>query len=357
MQLDWIQLLDFRSYEEYDYRPAPDVNVLIGPNGAGKTNLLEAIGYLGSLKSIRGAPDAALRRIDTEATVLRGEITEGEHTSLVELELGARRRVQVNRQRLARSADILDVAIVVPFQPDDLDIVKRGPSLRRDFLDALAIQLAPGALLDQQEYDKAVRQRNALLRQDGRYADISTLAVWDERMSQAGARVVARRARAVETLEEHVTQAYEHVAERPSPVSFEYRSTWNGSLSRDVDAVTQQLAGSLEAARQSDMDRRVTTVGPHRDDPVVRIDGRDSRLHASQGEQRTLVLALRLASHRGIEAVTGRRAMLLLDDVFSELDIDRARALAAHLPDAQTFITTARSEEVPVAGEEVRIRG
>jgi len=355
MQLDWIQLRDFRSYDEFDYRPDPAINVLIGPNGAGKTNLLEAVGYLGSLRSLRGAPDAALRRIGTEQTVLRGEITEGERTSLVELELGERRRVQVNRQRLARTADILDIAIVVAFQPDDLDIVKRGPAQRRDFLDHLAVQLAPGSLLDQQEYDKSVRQRNALLRQEGRYADRDTLAVWNQRVSQAGARVVARRAKAITTLEDHVSLAYEHVAGRPSAVTFEYGATWGGPLDLDPDQIEPRLARALEQATPADLERRVTTVGPHRDDPVIRIDGRDSRIHASQGEQRTLVLALRLGSHRGVEAVTRRIPMLLLDDVFSELDIQRATALAQHLPTAQTFITTARSEEVPVHGQEVRI--
>ncbi len=355
MQLDWIQLRDFRSYRDFEYRADPAINVLIGPNGAGKTNLLEAIGFLGSLRSLRGAPDAALRRIGADTAVLRGEISEGDRTSLIELELGDRRRVQVNRQRLSRAAEMLDVAIVVAFQPDDLDIVKRGPAHRRDFFDHLAVQLAPGAHLDQQEYEKAVRQRNALLRQEGRHADRDTLAVWDQRVSQAGARVVARRARAITTLEEHVSLAYEQVAGQPSDVAFEYGATWGGPLLPDPSAVEPLLADALEAARPIDLERRVTTVGPHRDDPAIRINGRDSRLHASQGEQRTLVLSLRLASHRAVESVTRRIPLLLLDDVFSELDIDRATALARHLPQAQTFITTARSEEVPVHGREVRL--
>lgn len=355
MRLDWIQLRDFRNHPEFDYRPDPAINVLIGPNGAGKTNLLEAVGYLGSLRSLRGAPDAALRRIGAQSAVLRGEITEGDRTSLIELELGERRRVQVNRQRLGRTADILDVAIVVAFQPDDLDIVKRGPAYRRDFIDHLSVQLTPGALLDQQEYEKSVRQRNALLRQEGRYADRDTLSVWDQRVSQAGARVIGRRAKAISTLEEHVSLAYEQVAGRPSGVSIEYGATWGGPLDPDPAASEPLLAAALAEARPTDLERRVTTIGPHRDDPVIRIDERDSRLHASQGEQRTLVLALRLASHRGIEAVTRRVPMLLLDDVFSELDIERARSLAGHLPTAQTFITTARSEEVPIEGQEVWI--
>lgn len=356
MHLAWIELRDFRSHAEFDYRPDPGVNVIVGPNGAGKTNLLEAVGYLGSLRSLRGAPDAALKRIGVAAAVLRGEIVDGDRTSLVELELADRRRVQVNRQRLTRTADMLDVAIVVAFQPDDLDIVKRGPANRRDFVDHVAVQLAPGALGDQQDYEKAVRQRNALLRQEGRHADRDTLAVWDQRVSQAGARVLERRLRTIQALEQHVSKAYGDVAEAPSDVGFRYVSSWGGALEPGT-ALESRLAAALHDARTTDMERRVTTVGPHRDDPAVTIDGRDSRLHASQGEQRTLVLALRLASQRSIEAMTGRRPMLLLDDVFSELDIGRAAALADHLPDAQTFITTARSEEVPIRGQEVRLDG
>ncbi len=354
MRLGWIELTDFRSYRQLRFDPDPSVNVLVGNNATGKTNLLEAIAYLGSLRSFRGAPEAALVQLEAQAAVIRGEVIHGDSSSLVEIELPAagRRRVQVNRQRLARSSDLLGHLRIVVFLPDDLDVIKRSPSYRRDFIDQVAVQLWPGAHLDQAEYDRALRQRNTLLRQMGRSADAPTLAVWNERLSQAGAKVMARRAQALDRLSERVDDAYRALAGEGTPVSFSYDSDWGGSLDVGISASEHQarLWAALETAEPTDKDRRTTTVGLHRDEPQFFLAGRPSRTHASQGEQRTLVLSLRLATHHAVAALTGLPPLLVLDDVFSELDMARAQALADALPIAQTFITTARDEEVPVAG-------
>ncbi|MGH8875033.1 MAG: DNA replication/repair protein RecF, partial [Acidimicrobiia bacterium] len=193
----WLELARFRSYRGLSWEPAAEINLLVGPNGAGKTNLLEAIGYLAALRSFRSVPDEALITMGAEAAVIRGEVLRGERASLVEVEVprAGRRRVQVNRHRPARSSDLLGVLRVVTFLPEDLDLVKRGSAHRRDFLDQVAVQLWPTAHLDQQEYERALRQRNSFLRQVGPGpVDSVTLAVWDERLSQAGGRVMARRA-------------------------------------------------------------------------------------------------------------------------------------------------------------------
>jgi len=354
VRLDWLELANFRSYPLLEFAPEPTVNVLVGHNGAGKTNLLEAVAYLGSLTSFRGAPDSALVALEAPSAVLRGEVHHAGSNSLVEIELPVegRRRVQVNRQRLTRAADMLGHLRIVVFLPDDLDIVKRSPSYRRDFLDAVCVQLWPVAYLDQQEYERALRQRNSLLRQMGRNTDPTTLSVWNQRLSEAGAKIMVRRHEAIEALSTHVEQAYQALAGETTEIVLGYRSEWGGSVTEpsSVEELSARLWASLEEAEATDKDRRTTTVGPHRDEPVFFINGRPTRTHASQGEQRTLVLSLRLASHAAVSERVGSPPLLVLDDVFSELDMNRARALAVALPEAQTFITTARDEEVPLAG-------
>jgi len=353
MEFSWLELKDFRSYHELRLEPDPGVNVFVGPNGAGKTNLLEAAAYLTSLRSFRGAPDEALINDEAEAAVVRGEVQHVQSTSLIEAELpqGGRRRIRVNGQRPTRSTDLLGHVRGVVFLPDDLDIVKRGPAYRRDFLDGVAVQIWPGAHLDQQDYERSLRQRNTLLREAGREVDEPTLAVWDERLSLAAGKLMVRRSAAAEALREWIVDTYDRLATVATRVELHYASKWGGSLEgTPSQTVAEILAEALRRSRRADTERRVTTMGPHRDEPWFTVDGRDARTRASQGEQRTLALSLRLASHRSVSEATGEPALLLLDDVFSELDLDRANALAGMLPQAQTFITTAREEEIPVHG-------
>jgi DNA replication and repair protein RecF len=239
---------------------------------------------------------------------------------------------------------------VVAFLPEDLDIVKRGPDRRRGFLDEVAVQLTPAASLDQSEFDRALRQRNAFLKQ--RIDDEATLAVWDQRLAQAGGKVMARRAGAAAELGPVLDRSYADIAVQAAGLRINYVSTWGGDLDPTIPAPDfgDRLAGGLEAARRADRERGVTTVGPHRDDPVMELDGHDLRYHGSQGEQRTAALSLRLATHRAVSDRAGVAPLLLLDDVFSELDPGRAEALAGALPDNQTLITTADRADVPIDG-------
>ncbi len=357
MHLDWLTLAGFRSYAQLEWEPDPGVNVIVGRNGAGKTNLLEAVAYLGSLRSFRGAPDHALVGFDTENAYIRGQVTSGPAQSLIELELRRRggRQARVNTQRLARTADLLGHVRFVTFLPEDLDIVKRGPAYRRDFLDATAVQLWPASHLDQADFDRALRQRNAFLKQNDR--DEVTLGVWDERMAQAGGKVMARRARTVALLSDHISEVHSGISGSDAEVGFDYSSGWKGELDPKVSPseFTQRLLDALGEARRRDRERRVTTVGPHRDEPILLLEGHDSRYHASQGEQRTLTLSLRVASHRAITDLIDRAPILLLDDVYSELDPARSEALTRSLPTAQTLVTTADPADVPLEGAAWRI--
>jgi len=355
VELAWLELSDFRSYGSLRFSPERGINVLVGSNAAGKTNLLEAIGYLGLLTSFRKASDEALVRESSEAAIVRGEFHHLDRSALVEVALHReqRRRVQVNGQRLTRFSDILAHVRTVVFQPDDLDIAKRSPSYRRDFLDNAAVQLWPGAAKDLADYQRTLRQRNAFVKQVGPQADRKSLDVWNEQLAETGAVLCSRRAATIETLAPFLSRAYQHLAGAPTEARISYASSWGG----DMDAVggaaewKARLWEALESAVEKDLVRRTTTVGLHRDDPMLLLDERDTRTHASQGEQRSLVLALRLAQQSAISQGTGLVPVTLLDDVFSELDLKRARALAAALPEGQTFITTARDEEVPIEGK------
>lgn len=359
MRVDWLSLVDFRSYRSLDWAPDSRVNLLVGPNAAGKTNLLESVGYLSSLKSFRSAPDAALVAEDADSAILRAGVGSGDRERLIEVEVPrvGSKKAQVDKTRLKRTSDLLGVLRVIAFLPEDLDLIKRGPSNRRDLLDDIAVQLWPSAYLDQAEYERSVRQRNAFLK-SGEHDDV-TLSVWDSRLAQAGGRVMARRARVIETIEPRLEEAYRVIAASDIRAGLEYRASWFEGPPSPLSAgeYAEQLAEGLERRRRIDYERRVTTVGPHRDEPTFVLDERDARTHASQGEQRTVALAVKLAAHEAVAEAVSDQPVLLLDDVFSELDPERSKALAGALPDdTQTMITTARPEDVPVSGRVWTVR-
>jgi len=361
VHLGWMELRDFRSYAELDFRPETGINVLVGRNGAGKTNVLEAIGYLSALRSFRGAPDAALIRSGRPAAVVRGgfERPAGEVRVEIEIPEGGRRRVLFNAKRPKRFSDVGGELPLVAFLPDDLDLVKRGPGGRRSYLDDLISRLHPTAAADLAEYEKALRQRNTLLRNDGRHADPLMLEVWDERLAVGGSRVLAHRLNLIDRIAPILAEAYRTVGGTET-LSVTYQTAWTAPIdattSRDPFDHVEALREALLERRSRDLDQRTTTVGPHRDDPGLRVDERDARSRASQGEQRSSALALRIAAYRLLEARHDRAPILLLDDVFSELDPDRAAGVLDLLPKGQVFVTTAREDEVPVEGRRWHVK-
>jgi DNA replication and repair protein RecF len=329
-----LSLLDFRLFAELTFVPPVEgTTVIVGPNGSGKTTILEAVGYLGTQRSFRHAPREAMIRTGAERGIVRGEFRDPNRV-LVEAELAriGNSRAQVNRQA-ARRQELAAAAPVTVFSPDDLALVQRGPSGRREMLDdALRVMdRAAGVTID--EAERVIRQRTALLRQSGgRLKDdiATTLDVWDQRLASAGLALALAREVLVDRAAPLVERGYRALAGRDETVSLAYRRSWEGDLG---DALAARRAGDVRAG--------VTTVGPHRDDLVVRIAGRDARLHASQGEQRSVALALRLGLHQLLTDRLGQPPILLLDDVFSELDPDRSRALVEQLPVSQALVTTA----------------
>ena len=358
MQVDWLSLTNFRSYDSLEWSPDPGVNLLVGPNGSGKTNVLEAIAYMATLRSFRGSPDKSLIRDGAESMVIRSGLSGDGRERLIEIEVpvSGSRRTQVDKTRLRRTADLLGVVRVIAFLPEDLDLVKRGPAYRRDLLDAVAVQLWPAAYLDQSEYDRALRQRNAFLKAGER--DTQALSVWDSRLAQAGGRVMGRRARVAELLGPLLGESYRQISDSVQKADIDYVTSWGSGDIRQKTAgeFASEIAPALEANHRADFDRRLTTVGPHRDEPMFSIDGVETRTHGSQGEQRTMALAVKLAAHGAVADMVGAPPVLLLDDVFSELDAERSAALAKNLPgDTQTLITSARPEDVPISGSMWRV--
>lgn len=336
MHLQHIWLNDFRSYPSLDVELPTGLTAFLGRNGQGKSNVLEAVAYLATLESFRGAPAEALVRRGSTSAVVRGQVLVDGREQLIEAEINltGRNRVQVNRQRLQRTRDLVEAFRVTVFAPDDLELLKGGPQVRRSYLDRALVLERPAVDSVRSNFEKALRQRNALLKQcKGRLDEAAglTLDVWDQKLAQAGDELTRLRRDLADRLSPVTTRAYQDVAGETSDVRLVYVSEWQ----------EQGLAAALVASRADDVRRGTTLVGPHRDDLLVLLNDMPSRTHASQGEQRSLALGLRLGVHRLVTDRTGVPPVLLLDDVFSELDPVRSAALLEALPRGQTLLSSA----------------
>lgn len=364
-----LSLHDFRSYSELVLTLDRGVTAFVGDNGQGKTNIVEAIAYLGTFTSHRVASDTALVRHGTGGAVIRAKaVRRAERESLVELEIVAGRanRARLNRASVSRTRDVLGIVRSVVFAPEDLDLVKGDPQHRRRFLDDLLVLLTPRLAGVRSEYDKILRQRGALLksagaaRRRGATPDLSTLDVWDRHLAAAGAQLIAARAVLLGQLRPHVAQAYEQVSAGQGEARLSYRSALL-SLSQegdadpaqeaelqDVAALTERLVAAMSQVRSKELDRGVSLVGPHRDDLVLTLGELPAKGYASHGESWSFALALRLASYQVLRE-DDEDPVLILDDVFAELDVRRRRRLAELVGDAeQVLITAAVPEDVPV---------
>ena len=346
MRLGRLGLADFRCYENVELSPSPGCTVITGANGQGKTSVLEATAWIATGRSFRGVPDAALVRAGSNEAIVRAEVVRDERTTLVEaaIRVTGRNRVIVNKQELGRRRDLLDSLRVTVFSPDDLELVKGGPARRREYLDDLLEAGAPRYAAARADFDRVLKQRNALLRGGVRGADDrSTLDVLDERLVSSAGELVRGRLRLAALLRPKIQAAYRGLAGDAPGFAAHYEAQWcEEKLDvHHVEEVEALLHEALIGLRRREIERGVTLVGPHRDDWHLLLSELDARHHASQGEQRTLALALRMAGHRVIADVVGAEPVLLLDDVFSELDEQRAAALVANLPSSQTLLTTA----------------
>jgi len=354
MRLERLEVVDFRNHDEAAVDVPPGVSVLAGPNGVGKTNLIEAIGYLATLGSHRVGQDASLIRAGAESAVIRAAVQRAGRRLLVDLELrpGTGVRGRVNGAPVPRARDLLGVVRATVFAPEDLGLVRGDPEERRRFLDTLATQRLPRYHGSRQDYDRVLRQRNTLLRSAaGRLpaSGLATLEVWDEKLASAGAEIWSERLRLVAALTPRIELAYQRLAGRDDAVEVGYVSSVAGTWLADPDPakLAQALRERLVADRSREVERGLTLSGPHRDDLALALRGLPARTHASHGEAWSLALALRLGSHR-LLSEEGEEPVLLMDDVFAELDRQRRdRVAEAALAAEQAIITAAVAEELP----------
>jgi DNA replication and repair protein RecF len=393
VHLTRLALTDFRSYPSVDLALGPGVTIFSGPNGEGKTNLVEAVGYVATLASHRVAHDAPLIRQGAERAIVRASVHGAVSDTLIEIELnpGRANRVRLNRAPVTKPREILGLLRTVLFAPEDLALVKGDPGERRRFLDDLLVAMAPRYAGIRADYDRVLRQRTALLKSAGpkaaragkvssRETVMSTLDVWDAHLARAGAELLVAREHLVAALRPHVERAYSAVAGERGPATAEYRRSFgtaatlrsgqqgdepegggaaasgedpsarggSGHAERVRDAAAA-LRAALGEVRDSELDRGVCLAGPHRDELELGVRGMPARGYASHGESWSLALALRLASFDLLRGGPGREdPVLILDDVFAELDAGRRDRLAALVAGAeQVLVTAAVPADVP----------
>ena len=371
MYVRQVQLADFRSYPSLAVELDPGPSVFVGPNGQGKTNLVEALGYVATLGSHRVSNDAPLVRAGASRAVVRAAIVSDGRELLVELEIvpGKANRARLNRSPLPRAREVLGALRMVLFAPEDLSLVRGDPAERRRFLDDLLTLRFPRFAGVRADYERVLKQRNALLRTSylarktgarGGGRDLGTLDVWDSHLARHGAELVAGRHELCAALGPHLEKSYDAVSQGQGRASLAYRPCLaepgatgepeleaTGGVDRDVLAA--RLAAALAKARPSEVERGVTLVGPHRDELVLTLGELPAKGYASHGESWSFALALRLASFQLLRA-SGAEPVLVLDDVFAELDAGRRERLADLVSGAdQVLVTCAVAEDVPAA--------
>lgn len=356
MYVRHLSVTDWRSYPAAELAFDPGASVLVGPNGQGKTNLIEAIGYVATLGSHRVAADAPLVRSGAERAVLRTAVVRSGRELLIELEIspGRANRARINRGPVPRAREVLGILRTVLSAPEDLAIVKGDPGERRRFLDDLLVLRNPRYAAVRADYDRVLKQRNALLktagsaRRAGAAGDLRTLDVWDGHLAEAGAALLSGRLELLEMLRPHVVSCYGTVAGDGTPAGLAYDSSLSAlDPTADRAGLAAALHRDLETLRGQELERGVTLVGPHRDDLQLRLGELPARGYASHGESWSLALALRLASYDLLRS-DGGEPVLLLDDVFAELDSARRERLADIAADAeQAIITAAVAADVP----------
>lgn len=365
MYVRQLALRDFRSWASVDLELAPGRTVFVGRNGFGKTNLVEALWYCATLGSHRVATDAPLIRAAADRAVVSTIVVNEGRELAVDIEIAAGRanKARLNRSPVRSTREILGAVQAVLFAPEDLALVRGDPGERRRYLDELATLRRPAIAGIRADYDKVLRQRTALLKSAGgsRFrADrgvLETLDVWDGHLAAHGAQLMAARLSLVDELAPEVEKAYQMLAPPSRPAAIFYRSKIDDAVQPDADipALEAALRDEMSRRRGAELERGMCLVGPHRDELELRLGEQPAKGFASHGESWSLALSLRLASYEILRA-EGTEPVLLLDDVFAELDTARRRALAGVAARAeQVLVTAAVEEDIPADWDATRI--
>ena len=382
MHVRHLSLVDFRSYAVAELPLAPGVTTIMGLNGQGKTNLVEALGYVATLGSHRVATDQPLVRFGAAQTVIRAAVVRHDRETLVELELtpGRANRARLNKAPLTRTRDVLGTLRTVLFAPEDLALVKGDPAGRRAFLDDLLVARQPRWAGVRADYDRILKQRNALLKQaapvlrkgpsrrrsaslapdenpdTARESTLHTLDVWNTHLADVGAQLLYARLRLLRDLTPFLAAAYEAVSAGTTAVSASYRASVRETAAAAIaagevpapDALRAELLAAFDEHRAAEIERGVTLVGPHRDDVHLSLGPMPAKGYASHGESWSLALGLKLAAYQLLRRDLGEDPVLVLDDVFAVLDTQRRERLAELVADCeQVLVTAAVGADVP----------
>nr|MCW2728777.1 replication/repair protein RecF [Aeromicrobium sp.] len=368
MHVSKLTLHDFRSYSKVEIELEPGATAFIGANGQGKTNLVEAIDYLSRLDSHRVSNDAPLVKAGADQAIVRADVVKGDRTALLELEItpGRANRARINRGALPRTRDLVGVLRTVIFSPEDLALVKGDPSDRRKFLDSLLVLRTPRLGGVKADYDRVLKQRNTLLKsaRGRRNVEIVTLDIWDENLARTGAELIAARLVLLDALAPHLRDAYRRVAAASAPDRRDVTAIYRSSVpfeadERDQSVIERLLLEEIARRRGDEVDRGISLVGPHRDEVVLTIGDLPAKGYASHGESWSFALALKLASFELLRD-DDDDPVLILDDVFAELDQGRRQQLAELVGDAeQVLVTAAVADDVPdgLKGHRFRVAG
>jgi DNA replication and repair protein RecF len=376
-----LTVSNFRSYETAELPLSPGVTTLVGLNGQGKTNLVEAIGYLATLSSHRVATDQPLVRFGADQAVIRGVVVRDGRETLIELEInpGRANRARLGRSPLQRPREVLGTLRTVLFAPEDLALVKGDPSERRRFLDELLVARQPRWAGVRSDYDKVLKQRNALLKSaapvlrkgarhrprpgdepvdDARASALHTLDIWNDHLASVGSQLLYARLRLLRSLGPYLAKAYDEVSAGQSDARVSYRSSLREETAAaiaagevpEIEQLREEMLAALEEARPKEVERGVSLVGPHRDDVVLTLGELPAKGYASHGESWSFALGLKLAAYQLLRHDLGEDPVLVLDDVFAELDTGRRERLAAMIGDCeQVLITAAVAADVPAS--------
>lgn len=376
MYVQHLALTDFRSYSQLDVALEPGVTIFVGPNGVGKTNIVEAVGYLASLSSHRVSSDKPLIAFDAERALVRGRLVRGSQATSVELEINGERanRARINRANPVRAREAAGILRTVLFAPEDLALVKGDPSNRRRFLDDLMVQLVPHHAGIRADYERVLKQRNALLKslRGSRLtsAHVATLEVWDQHLATIGSQLLHARLAVLERLLPHMRRAYQELTDGSKAADASYRSSLVSPLADDdgepagpvedlsalsVEQLQEKFLAAITTQRKRETERGISLVGPHRDEVELMLGRAFVKGYASHGETWSMALALRLGSYYLLaddDATPGASPVLILDDVFAELDASRRERLASVVTSAeQVLVTAAVGDDVPAGLE------
>lgn len=366
MYIDHISLMDFRTYPLLNLPLNPGVTIFLGSNGVGKTNIVEAIDYTANLGSHRVSNDSPLVRVGAPRAFIRTRVVRASQQTITEFEIapGKSNRVRINRASPVRAREALGIVSTVLFSPEDLQLIKGEPAYRRRFLDDLAVSLRPSVAAYRSDYERILRQRNTLLKSMRRgktdESALNTLRIWNEQLATTGAHLLQARLRVLAVVLPQIQRAYNELTDGSKNVTVSYESTIFPVISSttlqqaalmSVNDLQETLLRGFAEKQSEELDRGVTLVGPHRDEIVLELGGIPARGFASHGETWSLALALRLGSwyvHRADDDSPGASPILILDDVFAELDSARRHRLGAIVAEAeQVLVTCAVATDIP----------